>query len=399
MHDETMSRAVVTNEEGLDAVGGATGGPAKGPTGEAREGGAQPVEVKAAGRGQATEGHFEMGAAQRAFESVRGEIEALDPAEIVTVRVDVQKIAAIVITLLWRDAAPERRKGFERFAAQGDYDITLLERLPALARSVWLLRRQQQRALFISTGATLSEEERLAAFELRGHMMTELEYHCSDLPNVRAELEHLRQGSGHQDLANDLETVVDLSARDDVRPRLEKSPKYRPGASAEALRLAERLLRSLGVGEAGEAERLTGLLQRATTLMLRAYEKHSIRGRFLFHEAEDVDLTYPSLVAAARSPRRKRQADEPAGGDAGGGGAGAGGDAGGGGAGAGGDAGGQGPGGEGAGGDADEGGAEPALRKRSSRRRGGAHRGPWVRPESAFGALCPNAVGLPNPRG
>jgi hypothetical protein len=61
------------------------------------------------------------------------------------------------------------------------------------------------------------------------------------------------------------------------------------------------------VAEEGEAERLTGQLQRAVTLMLRWYEKHSVRGKFLFHEVEDVGATYPSLYAASRSPRRKRR--------------------------------------------------------------------------------------------
>jgi hypothetical protein len=46
---------------------------------------------------------------------------------------------------------------------------------------------------------------------------------------------------------------------------------------------------------------------------VRGYEKHSVVGRFLFREVEDVEATYPSLYAAARNPRRKRQADEPTG--------------------------------------------------------------------------------------
>ncbi|HEU4404581.1 MAG TPA: hypothetical protein VFS43_04735 [Polyangiaceae bacterium] len=290
------------------------------------------------GQGQAAWGDVSFGAALREYESLRAEIEALPASQIMTVRVDVQKVAAIVITLIERDSAPERRKKFERFAAQGDYDITLLDRLPALARSVWVLRRQQQRVLYVASGATVSEADRLAAFELRSRMMTELAYHCDDMPDILLELEYLRQGAGHQDMANDLETLADLYERPDVRARLEGSRKYRPGDPTEARRLAGLLLRSLGMSQESEVERLTGLLQRATTLMVQAYEKHSVRGKFLFHEVEDVEATYPSLYAAARSPRRKRPSDEPSGGGSGG----------------------EGPGDDGAGGEPGDDGAGPA---------------------------------------
>jgi hypothetical protein len=334
MLDETIYQAVITEAAGSFSVAGAGGvtttGAAGGEAGAATAG--QPeAGAGTAGRpepggtragtvgqpeaGKAGEGRFELGMARRALASVRAMIEAFSPAEVLTVRVDVQKVAALVITLIERDSAPERRPVFERFAAQGNYDITLFERLLTLAQAVWYLRRQQQRLSFLTNGAPLSEEDRLKAFELRAHLMRELEYNCRDMPDVMHELAYLRQGSGHQDLANDLETLVDLAQRDDVRPRLQKSPWYREGDLAEATRLAGLLLRALGVSNEGEVERVTGLLQRGATLLLQEYEKHCLRGRFLFHEVEDIEVTYPSLYAAARAARRKRKADEPAGGE------------------------------------------------------------------------------------
>ncbi|HEU4407000.1 MAG TPA: hypothetical protein VFS43_17155 [Polyangiaceae bacterium] len=281
--------------------------------------------AEAEGAAEGAEAGFDPAAAQRSFESVEEWLDSLSDEEIVALRVDLQRVAAIGLTIALRDSAPERRGAFERFARDGYYDITNLDRLLALAEGAWHVRRQQQRLARSSSGAALPEDDVRAAYELRGRMMLVLDYHLGDRRDIAQDLAHLREGAGHQDLANDLQTLRELYLRDDVKPVIERDVKnYRATDPDDAHRLARAIMLSLGVSKEDEAKRLTRLAQRVATLLVRAYEKHCLRGKFLFHEVEDVEATYPSLYAAARSPRRKRRDGEPGGGGAGPGGGGAG---------------------------------------------------------------------------
>lgn len=260
----------------------------------------------------ATWARFELREAQRAYTSYRGELESLAPAELVIVRNDLQKMAVTVRTLVGRDSEPERRAVFERQAAQGNYDMTLFDRLPTLSLAAWYVRRQQQRALFAASGAAVSKEEVALAYEVRGRMVGVLQHWHGDRRDVAVDLAQVREGSGHQDLANDLDTLAELYTREDVRALIEHDIKhYRASDVDDALRLAAIIAASLGIAEEGEAERMTDLARRAATLLVRGYEEHARCGRFFFGKTEDVGATYPSLFAAVRAPQRKRPSDEP----------------------------------------------------------------------------------------
>jgi hypothetical protein len=254
---------------------------------------------------------FELREAQRAYTSYRGEFESLAPAELVIVRNDLQKMAVTTHTLVGRDSAPERRAVFERQAAQGNYDLSLFDRLTTLSLAAWYVRRQQQRALFTASGAAVSKEEVARAYELRGRMVGVLQHWHGDRHDIAVDLAQVREGSGHQDLANDLDTLAELYAREDVRTLIAHDIKhYRASDVDDALRLATIIAASLGIAEEGEAERLTDLARRAATLLVRGYEEHARCGRFFFGKIEDVTVTYPSLFAAVRSAPRKRPSDE-----------------------------------------------------------------------------------------
>jgi hypothetical protein len=254
--------------------------------------------------------------AQRFFEAMRAELEALSPEEVLQLRLDVQKVAAIVMTLAWRDSAPERRAKFERFAAQGNYDISILRRLPSLAQCAWYLRRRQVLAQFAASGAVLSEKESEGAYETRARMIDVIQHWLRDEGDIAVILAQLRQGSGHQVLANDLQTLAELYAREDVVAVIKQDTKhYRASDRIDAQRYARTLVISMGLSKEDEVKRLTDLTQRAATILLRAYAVHRNRGQFLFQDVEDVSVTYPSLYAAARNPPRKRPAEGPVGGE------------------------------------------------------------------------------------
>lgn len=298
-HDGVSDQA---RNEASEAVGEGAAGEADGEAGN--------------GQGLAAEGRFNLVEARRSFEAMRPELEGLDESAIVILRVDPQRAAATVLVIGLRDTTAARRAVFEYFAQQGVYDLTLLDRLPALAQTTWYLRRQQEMAVYDASGAALPAPVVAAAYETRGRMMIVLDYWLGDRPDISKRLAQLREGSGHQDLANDLETLAELYQRDDVRPFIEQDRKnYRATDVADAERSAHRLMLSLGPDEEGDARRLTGLAQRAATLMVRAYEEHCECARFFFRKSENVAVTYPSLVAAARNPRRKRVVETPVGGE------------------------------------------------------------------------------------
>lgn len=254
-----------------------------------------------------------MGEARRSFEALQGRLEAVSPAEVVTARIDVQRAAAIAHSVARRDGLPKRRAVFERLAVAGFCNLGVLDGLPALAEGAWYARQQQQFALAVASGANVPEEEVQRAYEVRARMQTTLEHWVGDDAELGPRLAFLRQGSGHQDLANDLQVLSALYQRDEVRSLLERDIKhYRPADVGEATRLAGVLFTGFGLGQEGEAARWTGLFQRAATLLLRAYDEHRVHGQYAFREQEDVTATYPSLYALLRSARSRRApAGEP----------------------------------------------------------------------------------------
>jgi hypothetical protein len=284
---------------------------------------AHPAETNAASPGQPdaddngwheVEASIDPAKASQSFEGLQTLIDGLDEDEVIALRIDAQRMAAIVLSLARRDLEPMRRAVFERFARDGYYDASNLERMPALAECVWHVRRRQQRLSFSASGATVPEGEVRVAYETRARMMTVLDYWLGDRHDIATDLAQLREGAGYQDLANDLGTLAELYGRDDVRPFLEHDTKhYRAADADDATRFAKVLMLSLGIGKEAEAKRLTKLAQRVSTLLVRSYEEHSRCGRFLFGLREDVTVTYPSLYAVGRNPRRRRPASEPAG--------------------------------------------------------------------------------------
>jgi hypothetical protein len=302
--ERTSGQAEVTGAGGVKpggaAEGGATGASALPEAGEPR------------GEGKVEGGvmWFSAFEARRAIMKRGGELEGLGENELVVVRVDPQRVADTALGIARRDSTPERRVLFERFAAQGNYDIRHLDHLPDYAQIVWHTRREQAIASHHASGAALPEGEVAAAYETRARMMRVLDYQLGDRHDIQELLAYLREGSGYLDLANDLHTLAVTYGRDDVRPQLEKDAKHYRASDVEgAVRYAEAIRASQGPATEGEVERLAGLYQRAVTLLVRSYGEHRRVGQFLFGPRENVAVTYPSLVAAVRTPRRKRAAD------------------------------------------------------------------------------------------
>jgi hypothetical protein len=255
--------------------------------------------------------------ARQALDEVRGELAAVRPAEIVRRRIDMQRAAAVVHSVAARDATPPRRAEFERLAFSGFYNLDLLARLRRLALAAWYVRYMLELIQFRASSATVPEEVVLRAQLVRSRMMAVIEYWLGDVPEVAQRLTFLRSGSGHQDLANDLQELARLYERSDLQDQVKPGmPNYYDTDRDEARTLAAAFFTGLGLSDESEVERWSGLTDRVWTLMVRTYDEHRTKGIFLFSEQEDITTTYPSLTSAVRSaPARRRPSNED--GDAG----------------------------------------------------------------------------------
>ncbi|WP_146649431.1 hypothetical protein [Labilithrix luteola] len=249
--------------------------------------------------------------AKAAFEKLRPSLEALSREALTSVRLDVQIAAAIAHSVAIRDLAEPRRTRLQIVAKSGMFDMSDFERLANVALAVWYARQQQQQTDALRSEAMVPAVTLKDAQTVRGRMLRVLEYYFDDDADVGSRLVAIRAGSGLQDLANDLEQVADLYEEDDVRSVISKDSKHwRKDDVASARRLAQAIFRGLGLGASGDAASWADLTQRAWTVLDELYGEVRAAGRFVFRKDEDVEVTYPSLVAATRSPV-SRGKDEP----------------------------------------------------------------------------------------
>ncbi len=254
---------------------------------------------------------LEVSEARKAFERLESALKGLSPGELVAPRVDVQRAAAIAFSIAVRDGGAERRAKFVKLAEAGFFEIAALDELRTRALAAWYARAEQVRISSLSSDAKVPEPVLRDAMELRGRMLRMLGYFFDDDAELGPEIAVIRRGSGYQDLANDLLAMADLYERDTVRAVVTRDPKnYREGDVASARTYAQTIFRALGLAESDDAQRWASNTQRAWTLLLRGYEETRAAAGVLFQD-EDLSLSYPSLVAAARAPSTRRNPPQP----------------------------------------------------------------------------------------
>jgi hypothetical protein len=250
---------------------------------------------------------IDASAARAAFESLQARFDAVPLEQLQPIRVDIQAAAAVALSVALRDGAPERRALFERLSITGLFEMQWLDSLAALALAAWHTRQQQQKSSGVPSGGTIPVQMVEDASSLRARMLRVLEYYFGDDPTIGAKLSVVRAGSGYQDLANDLAVVADMYEEASLKAMLSRDPMYyRVEDSARARELAAAILSALGLGSEGQAKRLAESSQRAWTLLSQTYDKLRLAGQYIFADQEEVDATYPSLVAFVRAAAARR---------------------------------------------------------------------------------------------
>lgn len=190
----------------------------------------------------------------------------------------------------------------------GEFDAELLSLLPDLAHAAWYIRHRLDQAAAVSTEARVPSALVDSASQLRQSMLRVLEFHFGDDPVVEPQLAHIRRGTGHQDLADDLVALAALYQQHEKA--LQGTPRYYDkGQAAEAQRQAAAILKSLGQDLGREVAEWTDLQRRIGPLLERTYEEVAQTARYLTRQDPGSETRFPRLYHVARSrPAPKKPA-------------------------------------------------------------------------------------------
>lgn len=255
---------------------------------------------------------LDVGQGKEAFDEVTTLIEAIPRDQIVAPRIDLQRAAIFTHSVARRDEEEGRRARFDKLAQTGFYEAKTLPQLRQLALASWYIRSEQRKTDGQASSATVPDTIVKPAYEVRGRMLTLLDYYFSDKPSVQREIARIREGSGYQDLANDLLDAAQLVEDPEVFAVVRDDRKnYQRDDVKRARDLAGQIFELLGLTGASASAKITETAHRVHTALDRAYAHHALAGRFAFDEVEDVDVTYPNLVSACRDAAVRATKPEP----------------------------------------------------------------------------------------
>lgn len=257
---------------------------------------------------------LDVGAAEQAFNQLLPELQALPAHRLQPVRVELQLTAAIAYSVAQRDQAEARRNQLALVSQGTIFSLAILDRLPTIALAAWHARRKQVEAVAAASSARVPEDTLKEAQATRTRMLRVLTHYFEDHPEHGKRVTMIRAGSGYLDLANDLLSLAECYETPDIKSVVSQDPMhYRNTDPATARQLAQQLFHCLGLTSEGEATRWTDLAQRAWTLLLQNYEALQAAGQLVFRNAENVEVSYPSLVTAVRAaPTRISPQPSPA---------------------------------------------------------------------------------------
>ena len=258
-----------------------------------------------------------------AFSRRRGQLVALPVHSVGVIHYGV-RLAATSALGLWA-LIEERglRQGFTTLAKAGLFELSHLDGLPELARTLWYIRHRLDEQVALGSRATLPTELLDAATELRRDMLRVLEFRFGDDADVTARLDFIRRGTGHQDLADDLMRLGGLYHSHATTLHGTPSP-YRAWDGERASKLAAQILMTLGQKPSLEktsagtkkssqlSDDWSDLQSRCATLLEQAYDEVAAAGRFLCRHKPDLVPRFASLGSIARNRRQGTKDSEPA---------------------------------------------------------------------------------------
>ena len=235
-----------------------------------------------------------------AFERVKPELLALEADELIQVSLDIPAAVAIVIGVL-----PEAK------ALRGEIVKHLptfeIERFDKLEDYAWALSHAHGE--LVTATHTSSEFEPLVeeATKVREKLLAEARWLIHHGIVNAEQLQQLRGANGYKNVAADLVSLVGLMQR--VWPAIDGKTLTTAADLEAASRLAQRVIRAIGIREQGSAPvaEVTDLRLRAYTMLLTVYDDTRRAIQYLRSKSDDADDIAPPLHPG----RPKRRKSEP----------------------------------------------------------------------------------------
>ncbi len=245
---------------------------------------------------------------EAAFQQTEAHRAALDLGAVFQPRgLDPERAANFGIDLGIRLTDPEWRARFALLSAK-TFDPSLLDRLLPAARAVAWARALMSDRLAGERAARLPTGLVQEATKLREAMLKLASYHLSADPVAGPIIADIRQGSGYEDLAQDLERTAKLYGQ--FQGVLSKDPYFNAGDPSRAQDLAAQVRKELGAGASAKQNQAQQDADRAWTLFALTYDEVAAAGRFLWRKEKGEEI-FPSLFQVARASKRAGAATPP----------------------------------------------------------------------------------------
>lgn len=244
--------------------------------------------------------HYDPSLGKTALANFSARMSALEPHEILSSRIDVEAAALASLATYARATAPALRARFQKQHDTGEFDIAHLDDLEDLAFAVLFAHSEASAFRAADSGAKLPALLVERAIEIEERMQALCEYHFRDDPEIASELDRLRPGSGHRDLASDLNGYARIyELRKDVVALDRKH--YREADAEDARSVAGVIFNLLSDNSTSKARAAQDTLLRAWTLLERSYDEVRAVGLHLLRHNQDKHRFFPSLYVAAKN--------------------------------------------------------------------------------------------------
>lgn len=235
---------------------------------------------------------------KKALAALAPVLAAIPDEGLVTIRVDVETAvyAALGVSGLVQSTPVHAR--FARLPKE-EIDMEAVDGLSQSCFATLFALAEARAAGALETEAVIPLEIATEAAEVERRMQTVCEYHLSDDPEISPELDRLRPGVGHRDLANDLLGYARIY---DLRRAVVKTDTkhYRPGDAARANELAGVIIQAFSSALTPRARAAYSNYTRSWTLTYGRYEEVRAAGLWLFRKDPARDQRFPSLFTVAR---------------------------------------------------------------------------------------------------
>jgi len=254
---------------------------------------------------------FDVALAESYESAYAARLTAIAPDRIRILRLDPDAVCGAALTVHALIHASPLLARYKAFAEFGDFVLTNLDDLKALAFIVLDARRRANAAGAFVTNAKVPPALDKESATVEERMMKISEHYFWEDPDLGPVVQALHPGTSYLDRAYDLLGYADIYEQQHAIVSADKV-HYRSSDLADARRLAGEILAALGAAMSPQARTWYDLTQRAWTLLEAVYNEVRELGLVFLRSDPLREKRFPSLYVVGRpsTGRRKTKKDE-----------------------------------------------------------------------------------------